>query len=236
MTNHTTNELTPEQEAIAENTGFARLEELAKTSTALARSVATNPNASPELLEELAKNRDKKIRQNLAANPNTPTQVLIKLGATFPFELLENPVFSLLLLENPNFLEEMPQETLLELLRCPSVPESFLEWAISQKNSQIEQAVAENPGTPSTILELMADKASSGILRNIGANPNTPESVLEKLADKRDSSIRKAVAKNPKIPDRLVEKLARDREASSALIENENLSPPLLTKLAEQKN
>ena len=216
MSNQSTNEQTPEQEAVAENTSFDRLEELANTSTALAREVATNPNASPELLQELAKHRDKKIRQNVAANPNTPTQVLIKLGETFPEKVLENPVFPLLLLENPNFLEEMPQETLLELLKCPTVPESFLEWAISQKNHPYQQAVAKNPSTPPAILELMADIGATWILIEIAANPNTPESVLNKLAskkDKKDTPIRQAIAKNPKIPDALVEKLARDRDA-----------------------
>lgn len=48
----------------------------------------------------------------LATNPNTPTEVLLNLGAEFPEQLLDNPVFFLLLLENLNLVEQMPVTTL----------------------------------------------------------------------------------------------------------------------------
>lgn len=67
------------------------------------RLVAPHSSAEPELLRELASYGDKTICQAVVSNPNTPTDVLFALGAKFPGQLLENPVFSLLLLEGSKF-------------------------------------------------------------------------------------------------------------------------------------
>ncbi len=83
------------QEAENENTGSDRLVELAQISTELARVVAKNPCATPELLRSLSGSYDTETRPNVAANPNTPTEVLWLLGVQFPQQILDNPIFSL---------------------------------------------------------------------------------------------------------------------------------------------
>lgn len=237
MSNQSKTQLSLEQEATAENTPPERLKELAKISKALELLVASNPNASPDFLAELAKEGDRLVWENLVANPNTPTKVLLELGKHFPEKLLDNAVFSFLLLENPNFLEEMPRETLHSILKCSSVPESFLEWAATRDKSEFKQAIAENPQTPGTILELIAEtKSPSWLLRSIAKNPSAPAELLEKLANRKDSFIDKAIAENPKIPDNLVEKLAGNPNASKALCKNMHISASLLKKLAKPEN
>lgn len=116
-------------EAVSENTLQERLRELVKICTELASVVASNVNTEPELLRELAASKDDATRQNVVSNPNTPTDVLWKLGEEFPLKLWENPVFSLLLLENPNLIEEIPY-----LLQVKSVPISLLEWGAQSTN------------------------------------------------------------------------------------------------------
>ncbi|WP_414514888.1 hypothetical protein [Nostoc sp. PCC 9305] len=76
-----------------------------------AQLVAAEPSTDPELLRELALSTDKITRQSVAGNPNTPSDVLLKLGAEFPSQLLDNPVFPLLLLENLNLVAEIPLPT-----------------------------------------------------------------------------------------------------------------------------
>lgn len=133
------------QEASSDTTPQNRLEELAYTSIALGRVVAANIYAPPELLAELSSRADYETCKALASNPNTPTNILFELGAEFPEELLENPVFSLLLLENPNLLQDLPEPTLASLLKLEVVPDSFLKWAITSRCPGIMFAVAMNP-------------------------------------------------------------------------------------------
>lgn len=98
----------------------------------------------------------------VTTNPNTPRDVLLKLGAQFAGQLLDNPVFPLLLLENPNLLADMPLATLRSLLKR-DVPPSFLKWA--------------------------ADNSDEGVLLAVAMNPNTPKSALEKLLLSRNTEV-----------------------------------------------
>lgn len=143
-------QLTPKQEAANENTSQARLRELAGVSTELARIVAKNPNADPDLLRELGSSSDDLIREGVASNPNTPTDLLWKLGEEFPEELLNNPVFALLMLENPNLLVDMPQTTLITLIKPHGVPDSFLELAATHQQKEVLLALLEKIANPNT--------------------------------------------------------------------------------------
>jgi hypothetical protein len=133
-----------------------RLSELALVSIGLARVVAGNPNTSPKLLKELSRSDDFETRQNTTGNPNTATDILFKLGREFPEEFLNNPVFGLLLLENPNFISTIPDETLIELLKVKNVPQIMIDWAITapirSPSINYRLAVASNLNTTKDVL------------------------------------------------------------------------------------
>ncbi|MBW4506491.1 MAG: hypothetical protein KME64_08280 [Scytonematopsis contorta HA4267-MV1] len=151
--------LTPELEAANTNTSPERLNELLQKSPELAAVIANNENTSPELLQELSTSEDEQIRQAVAANPNTPTDVLFKLGEEFPQELLDNPVFSLLLLENPNFMQDIPEATLVNLIKLPSIPDSFLQWVLNSSNEpQILFFITMNPKVSKEDLQKLINK------------------------------------------------------------------------------
>ncbi|PSF37859.1 hypothetical protein C7H19_07705 [Aphanothece hegewaldii CCALA 016] len=145
--------ITPKQEAVSEKTSVTRLKELAQTSSDLAKLVAKNVNADPDLLRELGSHSDTTVRKNVASNPNTPFDVLLKLAGQFPRQLLSNPVFDLLLLENPNFLSELSDSALRSLLKREDVPDLFLQWTANHQNITVRSAVVMNPKTPKTVLE-----------------------------------------------------------------------------------
>lgn len=150
----------------------------------LKRQVASNPSTLPEELRELAKSGDRTIRQNLAANPNTPTDVLFELGAEFPEQVLENPIFSLLLLENPNLANEMPIYTLASLLKLEKVPVFLMEQALNRKD---KYDIADNTlGTASCTVEAIVGMA-------LAMNSQAPITVLEKVLKTEDSHLQKAV-------------------------------------------
>jgi hypothetical protein len=88
--------------------------------------LATNPETSPAILRELSQNGDRKIRQAVAGNPNVPIEILWELVADCPNEIITNPLFLLIPLENPNWIQDIPQEKLVKLLlNHPEVPEIF---------------------------------------------------------------------------------------------------------------
>ena len=98
-------------------------------SVKLDRALALNANACPELIARLARSSDKQTLRNIVLNPQTPTAILLKLAPKFPGEFFLNPVFDLLLMENPSLLFELPVGVLKNILKRPDCPESFLYWA-----------------------------------------------------------------------------------------------------------
>ncbi|MUG98516.1 hypothetical protein F7734_41975 [Scytonema sp. UIC 10036] len=153
------NSLSLEQEAASEETSHIRLEELARSSTELSRIVATNSSAAPQLLRELGYSADEITRRCVASNPNTPVEDLLELGTEFPEEFLNNPVLPLVVLENPNFLADMPQEALLIMLKHDAVPSWFLEWVANLDSDEHEEVLLVlliKPDVPQTALSKLS--------------------------------------------------------------------------------
>jgi hypothetical protein len=144
-----------ELEALDRNTHSSRLTELAENSPDLARIVALNPSTAPELLRQLSSSCDRTTRKNVATNPSTPTDVLLNLGSEFTVELLNNPKFNLLGLQSRKLFNKIPHHTLVNLLKCESVPVVFLELAANRNNLEIQLAIAMNPQTPISILKTL---------------------------------------------------------------------------------
>ncbi|BAZ17349.1 hypothetical protein NIES4071_92270 [Calothrix sp. NIES-4071] len=132
-------------EAAGETTSNIDLEELVCMNPDEARALGTNICTAPGVLLLLSTSKDYETRKAVASNPNTPTEILFKLGVEFPYELLENPVFSLLLLENPLLFQDLPEDTQASLLKLEVVPDTFLQWALSYRRPKTMFAVAMNP-------------------------------------------------------------------------------------------
>jgi hypothetical protein len=153
------------EEAANQNTSQVRLEELARTSIELARIVAKNSNTSTNLLNELASSSDEITRKGVVSNPNTASDVLFKLGKLFPKQLLDNPIFPLLILENPNLTENIPTATLRSLLKQDEVPYRFISWAgENSKDIEVLLAVAMNPQTQKTTLEKLIQSGNTDVI------------------------------------------------------------------------
>ena len=112
------------------------------------RRQAQDENTSPEILAKLAKRKDKEILRLVAGNPNTPVETLEKLGEEFSDAIVANPIFDLLLLENPEnkFL-------LLSLARASTTSVDKLKELASCREEIIVKAVVKNSKTPASILD-----------------------------------------------------------------------------------
>ena len=206
--------LTPEQQAADENTLPETLNILAKENTKLARIVAKNPNADPELLRDLASSEDDLTRAGVTTNPNTPKDILLTLAYEFPQEFLANSVINLFLLEQPNFSAEIPFWTLINLLKQDNVPQWLLLGAASHENSTILRTLAKHPQASQDILEQLAIKSKydDALGLCIVKRKDLCEKVLEKLVEYATNSVRRYLASHIKTPGTILEKIAEYSE------------------------
>ncbi|MBE9115127.1 hypothetical protein IQ249_04360 [Lusitaniella coriacea LEGE 07157] len=250
--------LRQQQEASNEQTPPQRLAQLASISIEFARLVAQNPTAPVDLLAKLSKSDDKLTRQSVTANPNTRIEILLRLGREFPKEFLENPVFLLICLENPNFVQTIPEDTLSRLLRCQDAPLFLLERAASYPERRIRtqavdraplnflaklvqnpyedvrMVIAENPKIPIPLLEQLGSDESVWVRCTVAAHPQTPIGVLEQLSRDESEEVRRIVAAHSQTPIRILEQLARDRdrEVRWSVAAHKQVSPSSLEVLA----
>lgn len=114
-------------------------------------------------MRELSNSKSNAVRKAVASNPNTPTDILFDLGAKFPEQLLSNPLFDLLLLENPNLLSDLPRNTLKKLLALPEVPKYFQKWVSQRSDLELIRIILNNPNTSKEILERLLEHENSEI-------------------------------------------------------------------------
>jgi hypothetical protein len=101
-------------------------------------------------LRLLSSSSDDVIREMVASNPNTPFDLLMDLAQEFPRGFILNPVFEHLFIENSNFLESLPEETVGKLIGYPECPVDLLEWAFkyykrSDHRDLIYQGIVRSP-------------------------------------------------------------------------------------------
>ena len=134
-----------------------KLKELAQISVELARLVATNTSASEELLLELARHKDERVRRSVATNPSTPVKAAMAVGSQFPEDLLNNPSFNLYILAEPNLLTGIGASALRALLKREVCPDSFFAYAASQDDEATQLAILTNPRAPKSIIQQLAN-------------------------------------------------------------------------------
>jgi pentose-5-phosphate-3-epimerase len=239
-----------QQEATNEKTSCDRLKELAALSTDLARRVAANLSSPTQLLRTLANSRDATTRSYVAANPNTPTEVLLHLGGEFPEQLLNNPIFSLLWLENPNLVDEMPFTTLVNLLKQELVPVFVLEQAAIRCDRKVQLAVTMNAQTPRTVLEKLVQGDDTQVAEAAQLHVNWAGELPQAWDEDAHKAIQTAVLhpKNQKyieelaklglIPEFIVDRLPRNGYGDKfleAVARGVNNLPHLLEQLARDQ-
>jgi Leucine rich repeat variant len=204
-------------------------------------ALALAVDTSVVVLEELSLHPQPEVREAVARNPNTPTEVLLKLGKEFPDAITANPIFNLLLLENPE-----SHFVWLSLARSTTTSESAIARLSEIEDEEILCAVARNPKTPLHILEQLvenpprfcddenADESDfDKLFIAIAQNPNTSESLLLQLSG-GSSNVQMAIAQNPKAPLSLLNKFADWRNFSmhKAIGRNPQAPSAILEKLA----
>ena len=185
-------------------------------------ALAANPNTPAEVLKELMENDSFKRKNLLAENPNTPSDILYQLY---------DMGYSHSLVKNPNAPTEMLQQIYDNTINNPE--------KISREynpNIQIFYDIAQNPNAPQEVLRTLSTSregisGSETIQKAVAKNPSTPLDILEGL-DKND------VLQNPNIPVDLMNKIINMQDKHDYQFEMERLpslyTPEYVSKLKRE--
>ncbi|MGD1918207.1 MAG: hypothetical protein ACFCAD_04580 [Pleurocapsa sp.] len=164
---------------------------------------AQNENTPPEILTELTTSKDKEIRRLVASNPNTPIEILEKLGEEFPDAIVDYPVFDLLLLENPE-----NKFVLISLARASTTSVEKLKELANYQDQDIREAVVVNNKTPADIIDSIFEKDIS-IKEIVAKNPHASEALLCSLAKENDYGVLYAISQRECLSEAIIEILVQ---------------------------
>ena len=117
-------------------------ERLAALSAQFPQEVAQNPTARPELLRRLIESNDPDILRCIAKNPNISPDLAALLLQKFPYELVENPAWKMLLLEVPGFLEKnISQFVISKMLDEQILPAVLVSHFAAHRSGYIRKRV-----------------------------------------------------------------------------------------------
>ena len=191
---------------------------------------AQDENTSPEILAKLAKSKDKEILRLVAGNPNTPVETLEKLGKEFPDAIVENPIFDLLLLENPE-----SKFVLLSLARASTTSVKKLRELANYQDRNIIQAVARNSNTPGDFLDYLYKNNNNRYyipLKIFLEHKNTEGSTIKDIVIQLGTSgkdYRNLILNHPHTSEDTIEIL-------KIYNGDKNISPSILHKLSGDEN
>lgn len=176
------------------------------------REIAQRNDLDDADLVRLASSTDGVTKQHVALNPNTPSNVLLKLAPEFPRAFYKNPAFDWLLLENPDLLFEMKQGVLKHILSLRDCPKSFLQWAAKNGSDSEKLVVVRRLDVENELLEIIVAgnscrAATIAIARNLGSTLKQLESILG-----QDDSADRLLAAHPNANSKLLAKLSESRD------------------------
>jgi uncharacterized cupredoxin-like copper-binding protein len=119
---------------------------------------ASDPTTPPIRLERLASSGSGEVKHAVAGNPNTPSTVLWRLAVRDANAVLRNAVLDFLILENPNFLAELPIFARLSLMRAARVPLAWLDWVFAWGDHDAKVHALQNPQLTSATLEALEQR------------------------------------------------------------------------------
>lgn len=141
---------------------------------------ASDPTTPPERLQELRRLYRPKMQQALAQNPNTPTDILQSLAEHYPADVVNNPVFDLLLMADPNFLGKFSISAIASMASVATSESLLCVWA-THSDAFIRINVAKNQYTPAIILRTLSVDMDERVRNRAAKNPQLPKGWLKAL-------------------------------------------------------
>ncbi len=174
------------------------LEKLVNDESPIVREqVAANPDTPVELLRKLSFDTDKNVWNALARNQNTPVDVLEFLG-------VEKGVVHIYNAKTPGSALE-------------KAVENALKTGFRFRDKALNELLQAVPGSqmPGFVLAKLANYQTSWIRLSVANHPNTPISALELLLNDDYSPVLWAIARRTDTPPHFLERLLQGKDKNS---------------------
>ena len=219
------------------------------------------PDATSAELDKLVKTGTKEVKKKIALHPNTSPKTLIELFPNCPEQVLNNPALDLILLENPDFLEQLCKsyDYIYSLAKLPTF---FVEWAVNHPQQSIRSLIADNHYIPIDDLQKLAHDVGykvrisvasnvcisnrnfewrygeSATNRTVNLHPDAALKIICQLAQDKYFNVRYVVANNTGTPSYIIEQLSFDPHPSvrNAVARNSKVSEEVLRRLVKDKD
>ena len=218
-------------------------------------------DATSAELDKLMKTGSDEVKKKIALHPNTSPKTLVELFENYPEQVLNNPVLNLILLEHPDFLEQLckPYDYINSLAKLPIF---FVEWAVNHPQPSIRLLIADNNYVPINFLQklahdvdydvriyvasnvCMSDRNFESLYRESATNrtvnlyPDAALKIVCQLAQDKHFDVRYVVANNTGTPSYIIEQLSFDPHPSvrNAVARNSKVSEEVLRRLVKDKD
>jgi hypothetical protein len=123
-------------------------ERLADLAAEFPLEIAQNPSTPHAALRLIVRSNNAALLRCIAQNPNIPPDLAALLLQKFPYELVENPGWKMILLENPGFLEKnVSQFVISKMLDEQTLPEILVAQFAAHASPYIRKRVALYQGS-----------------------------------------------------------------------------------------
>jgi hypothetical protein len=178
--------------------------------------IAQDPTTGEHELESLANSSNNSVKALVASNPNASIVTLNKLFRDFPHEVYSNPVMTLLLLEDPNLLNEIISNAVSAMEKSLVQGQRFLRTI---RESDIEKLLLHHPksfvrvfaaktsGEP-RLLSLLSKDSDPYVRNKVAQNKYVTIEILVALAHDEIDYVAMTVAKNTNTPVEILNKFS----------------------------
>jgi len=212
----------------------------AKDDAYVRRDLARHPKLPPELMPQLAQDKDEGVRRYLALHPQLPPAAMSQLAQDSSEYVRRN------LAQHPKLPPElMPQLAHDEdkyvrqnLAGHPQLSPEAMSRLAHDEDKYVRQNLGGHPQLPPELMSRLAQDKDEGVRRNLGRHPQLPPAAMSQLAQDKDEYVRQNLAKHPQLPPELMPRLAQDKDEGVRrnLARHPKLPPAAMSQLAQDSD
>ncbi len=113
---------------------------------------ASDPATAGATLAHLSRHRSRVVRRAVARNPNTPFKTLLAMAPGLPEDVSMNPLLRWLVVEDPDFIQHVPNVVRERLIASAETDSGLIWWAARLGSDDDRRAVLANPRVDRSVL------------------------------------------------------------------------------------